>query len=87
MNILVTCGAGYNSSHSCEALAQAGYTPISYDNLVYGHRRAVKRDALEEGEIADRVRLNEVIAKYRPVAVMHFAANVYVGETVQNPGK
>lgn len=87
MNILVTGGAGYIGSHACKALANAGYTPITYDNLVYGHRWAVKWGALEEGDIADRARLNEVIAKYQPAAVMHFAAYAYVGESVQNPGK
>jgi len=40
MNILVTGGAGYIGSHACKALAQAGYTPVSFDNLVYGHRQA-----------------------------------------------
>ena len=42
MNILVTDGAGYIGSHACKALAKAGYTPIAYDNLVYGHEWAVK---------------------------------------------
>ena len=87
MNILVTGGAGYIGSHACKALAKAGYTPITYDNLVYGHRWAVKWGPLEEGDIADGDRLNEVIAKYQPAAVMHFAAYAYVGESVQDPGK
>ena len=42
MNILVVGGAGYIGSHMCKFLAQNGYTPIVLDNLVYGHRRAVK---------------------------------------------
>lgn len=87
MKILVTGGAGYIGSHACKALALAGYTPISYDNLVYGHRWAVKWGPLEEGDISDRDRLNKVIAKYQPAAVMHFAAYAYVGESVQDPGK
>jgi len=85
--ILVTGGAGYIGSHACKALAQAGYTPISYDNLVYGHRRAVRWGPLEIGDINDRARLDAVIAQYKPSAVMHFAAYAYVGESVQNPGK
>ena len=36
--ILVTGGAGYIGSHVCKALAQAGYRPVAYDNLVQGHR-------------------------------------------------
>jgi UDP-arabinose 4-epimerase len=85
--VLVTGGAGYIGSHTCKALAQAGYTPVAYDNLVYGHREAVQWGPLEEGDIADRVRLDEVFAKYAPVAVLHFAAYAYVGESVQDPGK
>ena len=85
--ILVTGGAGYIGSHACKALAQAGYTPIAFDNLVYGHRWAVQWGALEEGDILDRSRVDEVLEKYKPAAVMHFAAYAYVGESVQNPGK
>ena len=59
-NILVTGGAGYIGSHTCKALAQAGYTPVSYDNLVYGHKWAVKWGPLEVGDIADRSRLEAV---------------------------
>jgi UDP-arabinose 4-epimerase len=87
MNILVTGGAGYIGSHACKALAQAGYTPVSYDSLVQGHRWAVRWGPLEVGDITDSIRLNEVISKYQPVAVMHFAAYAYVGESVQDPGK
>ena len=86
-NILVTGGAGYIGSHTCKSLARAGYTPIVYDNMVYGHRWAVKWGPWEEGDVSDRSRLNEVILKYKPAAVMHFAAYAYVGESVENPGK
>jgi len=86
-NILVTGGAGYIGSHACKALALSGYTPITYDNMVYGHTRAVKWGPLEKGDILDRDRLNEVMLKYKPAAVVHFAAYAYVGESVENPGK
>ncbi len=85
--ILVTGGAGYVGSHACKALAARGYRPIVYDNLVYGHEAAVKWGPLEFGDIADRPRLDAVIAEYRPQAVMHFAAFTYVGESVADPGK
>jgi len=85
--VLVTGGAGYIGSHACKALAQAGYQPVAYDNLVYGHRWAVRWGPLEEGDITDQRRLDQVIARYRPSAIMHFAAYAYVGESVQNPGK
>lgn len=86
-SILVTGGAGYIGSHACKALAQAGYTPVVFDNLVYGHPWAVRWGPLEQGDIADRDRLDAVLQQYKPVAVMHFAAYAYVGESVQNPGK
>ncbi len=57
MNILVTGGAGYIGSHACKALAQAGYTPIVFDNLIFGHVEAVKWGPLEIGDITDRKRL------------------------------
>ena len=85
--ILVTGGAGYIGSHACKALAKAGYTPIAYDNLVYGHKWAVKWGPFELGDILDRNRLDEVIKQYRPAAIMHFAAFAYVGESVDHPGK
>jgi UDP-arabinose 4-epimerase len=85
--ILVTGGAGYIGSHACKALRSAGYEPIAYDNLVNGHEWAVKWGPLERGDILDSRRLDEVFKKYKPVAVMHFAAFAYVGESVQNPAK
>lgn len=85
--VLVTGGAGYIGSHACKALARAGYLPVAYDNLVHGHRDAVKWGPLEEGDIADRSRLDAVIVRHRPAAVMHFAAHAYVGESVGDPGK
>jgi UDP-arabinose 4-epimerase len=86
-SVLVTGGAGYIGSHACKALAHAGYTPISFDNLVYGHRWAARWGPLEEGDINDRARLDAVIATWRPSAVLHFAAYAYVGESVTDPGK
>jgi len=87
MNILVTGGAGYIGSHACKALALAGYTPISFDNLVYGHEWAVRWGPSEQGDIIDRTRLDYIFNHYRPEAVMHFAAYAYVGESVYDPGK
>jgi UDP-arabinose 4-epimerase len=85
--VLVTGGAGYIGSHACKALSRAGYLPVAYDNLVYGHEWAVKWGPLEQGDILDRARLDEVVNHYKPEAVMHFAAFTYVGESVSDPGK
>ena len=85
LNILVTGGAGFIGSHTCKALAKAGYTPVSYDNLSRGHREAVKWGPLEIGDIVDHDRVRSVLKQYRPIAVMHFSAYAYVGESVQKP--
>ncbi len=86
-SVVVTGGAGYIGSHACKALARAGYLPVAYDNLCYGHEWAVKWGPLERGDILDRPRLEEVLIKYQPDAVMHFAAFAYVSESVTDPGK
>ncbi len=85
-NILVTGGAGYIGSHACKALARAGYTPVTYDNLVTGWQDAVKFGPFEQGDLLDRARLDEVFAKYQPAAVIHFAALSQVGEAMVEPG-
>src|SRR6478752_9617775 len=85
--VLVTGGAGYIGSHTCKALAQAGYRPVVYDNLMHGHQWAVKWGPLEEGDIRDASRLGEVLSLYKPTAVLHFAGLAYVGESVLDPGR
>ncbi len=85
--ILVTGGAGYIGAHTCKALAAAGFEPVVYDNLCTGHEWAVKWGPLERGDILDRQRLEEVMRRYRPEAVIHFAAFAYVGESVREPAK
>jgi UDP-glucose 4-epimerase len=85
-NVLVTGGAGYIGSHACKALAKAGYVPVTFDNLATGWEEAVKFGPFERGDVLDRARLDEVFAKWQPVAVMHFAALSQMGEAVANPG-
>lgn len=85
--VLVTGGAGYIGSHACKALVRAGYLPVTFDSLVTGWRDAVKFGPLEQGCLMDRARLDEVFAKWRPAAVMHFAALSQVGEAMAQPGK
>jgi UDP-glucose-4-epimerase GalE len=84
-HVLVTGGAGYIGSHACKALARAGYVPVAYDNLVYGHREAVRWGPLVEADLADRARLDETLRRYEIRAVMHFAAFAYVGESMTKP--
>ncbi len=85
--VLVTGGAGYIGSHVCKALAGAGYRPVAYDSLVYGHEWAVKWGPLERGDILDRDRLCAAIQASGARAVIHLAAFAYVGESVADPGK
>ena len=85
-NILVTGGAGYIGSHACKALRDAGYTPVTYDNLCTGWRDAVRFGPFEEGDLTDRARLDQVFAAWQPRAVMHFAALSQVGESIRAPG-
>ncbi len=83
--ILVTGGAGYIGSQVSKHLAQRGFAPVAYDNLSRGNDWAVKWGPLERGDITDPVRLEAVMRKHRPVAIMHFAAYCYVGESVADP--
>lgn len=83
--VLVVGGAGYIGSHTCLLLAERGYEPVVFDNFSNGHREFVKWGPVEEGDIRDRARLDEVFALHKPVAVMHFAALIEVGESVKNP--
>ena len=84
-SVLVTGGAGYIGSHACKALAQAGYTPVTYDNLSRGYRHAVRWGPLVEGEVADRAALVAAIKAHDASSVMHFAAFAYVGESGTDP--
>ncbi|GJM08945.1 MAG: UDP-glucose 4-epimerase GalE [Lysobacteraceae bacterium] len=85
--ILVTGGAGYIGSHACKALQTAGYEPVVFDNLIYGHPWAVKWGPLIRGDLADPQQIEAALDEVKPAAVMHFAAYAYVGESVTNPAK
>jgi UDP-arabinose 4-epimerase len=85
--ILVTGGAGYIGSHTCKALAAAGYTPVVVDDLSTGHRWAVKWGQLVVSDIGDRARVSKVLEEFGIRAVVHFAAHAYVGESVAQPRK
>lgn len=85
--VLVTGGAGYIASHTCKALAQAGYIPIAYDSLTTGHRHNVKWGPLVVGDLSDGAKLLATVRRFRPEAVLHFAGSAYVGESVQDPHK
>ncbi|CAN7530503.1 UDP-glucose 4-epimerase GalE [Rhizobium sp. LjRoot258] len=83
--VLVVGGAGYIGSHTCLDLANKGFKPVVFDNFSNGHREFVKWGPAEEGDIRDRARLDEVLAKHKPAAILHFAALIEVGESVKDP--
>lgn len=85
--VLVVGGAGYIGSHMVKNLLQAGYTPVTLDNLSGGRREAVLNGELIEGNMADRALLDEVFSRYKIAAVMHFAGLIQVGESVAQPAR
>ena len=87
MRILVTGGAGYIGSHTVRLLLARGHQVIVYDNLSMGHRQAVPADLLVVGDLKDGDHLDHVLLINRIQAVVHFAANAFVGESVTNPAK
>ncbi len=88
MNILLTGGAGYIGSICAEQLLDAGHRVTIFDNLTEGHRAAVDpRAELIVGDLQQRCDIEDAVEKVRPEAVMHFAANALVGESMTNPSK
>lgn len=87
MAVLVCGGAGYIGSHINKQLHKEGYETIVFDNLVYGHREAVKWGKFEQGDLSNIEDIERVFNKYSIEAVFHFAAYAYVGESVVNPEK
>jgi UDP-glucose 4-epimerase len=86
VKILVTGGAGYIGSAVTHELIRAGDEVIVFDNLSQGHRDAVRQEAtFVAGDLADAALVEKVIATYRPEAIMHFASNTLVGESVEKP--
>ncbi len=85
--VLVTGGAGYIGSHAAKALHRAGCRVVVYDNLVAGHRAAVKYGDLVVGDIADVAALRDALRRHAISGVMHFAAFLDVGESVRDPAK
>jgi UDP-glucose 4-epimerase len=88
VKILVTGGAGYIGSVCVEDLLNRGHNVTVFDNLTEGHKNAIDRRArFVQGDLADKPALSDLMRTDRPEAVMHFAANALVGESMQNPYK
>ena len=88
MNVFVTGGAGYIGSVCVEELINAGHDVTVYDNLTEGHRAAVdNRAVFILARLSDTDNISEAIREAKPDAVIHFAANALVGESMTNPSK
>ena len=85
--VLVVGGAGFIGSHTAKQLSRQGFDPVVYDNLSTGTAGSVRWGALVEGDILDKQKLIATIEDFDPIAVIHFAASAYVGESVENPAK
>ncbi len=84
--IIVTGGAGYIGSHTVRALKAAGRNVVVIDNLSAGFRQAVPKDVpLEVADTRDLEAMRRIMAQYQPESVMHFAAFLAVGESVEKP--
>ncbi len=85
LNILVIGGCGYIGTHMVKALLEAGHRPIILDNLSKGHRELLPGGDFIQGDIQDSGLLDQVFNTHAIDAVMHFAALIEVGESVQRP--
>jgi UDP-glucose 4-epimerase len=88
MKIFVVGGAGYIGSVCAELLLDESHEVAIFDNLSEGHRRAIdSRARFIQGELADRAQIQAALSSACPDAVMHFAANALVGESMRDPSK
>lgn len=85
MRVLLTGGAGYIGSQTAKALALGGLEPIVLDNLTSGHRWAVRWGPFIQGNAGDADLVQATLREHRVEAVIHFAANAYVGESLLVP--
>jgi len=83
--VLITGGAGYIGCHTAKELYGQGYEPIVLDNLSTGHEWAIRWGPFIKGDLRDREILDIVLKKWKPEAVIHFAAFSCVGQSMTDP--
>jgi UDP-glucose 4-epimerase len=84
--VLVTGGAGFVGSHCVAELVARGFSVVVFDNLQQGHLGAVPQEAeFMEGDLANPAALERLFSAFRFDAVLHFASNSLVGESMRNP--
>lgn len=87
MRILVIGGAGYIGSHTVKELRRAGHEPVVFDNFSAGHPQALGGSEVFVGDLADPGAIRQCLEHWQPEAVIHFAASIFVGESVTAPTK
>jgi UDP-glucose 4-epimerase len=87
MNILVTGGAGYIGSHVCKLLKEESYNPITVDSLISGSESLVRYGDLIKSDAGNYNKMTEILSKYKPTAIMHFASHKSVSESRLDPIK
>lgn len=85
MKVLVTGGAGYIGSHTCKALANAGFSPVIIDNCSMGHAHNVRWGAFVQADLSDRNALHGVFDQHKIEAVIHLAGSAVVTESMRYP--
>jgi UDP-glucose 4-epimerase len=85
MNILITGGAGYIGSHTVKYFQEQNEKVIVIDNLQSGHEKSIQVDYLYKIDIRDKDALDKVVKNHKIEAVIHFAANSLVGESMEKP--
>jgi len=85
--LLVTGGAGYIGSHVVKALTDQHEEVVVFDNLSTGFAWSVEQAHLVVGDLGDRQGLEALFERHRFDAVLHFAANIWVGESMRDPAK
>ncbi len=88
MHIFLTGGAGYIGSAAAQRLLESGHEVTVYDSLVTGHRAAIPgKVRFVHADLANADLLRKTLADHPVDAVMHFAAFIEAGESMQDPGK
>lgn len=88
MNILVTGGGGYIGSTTAQTLLNDGHFVTVYDSLIHGHYDAVPKEAqFVQADLSDTLELLAVLTGQSFDAIVHFAAHIEAGESMQKPGK
>lgn len=85
MSILITGGAGYIGSHTVKYFQNQNENIIVVDNMQSGHEASIDVDHLYKIDIRDKDQLDKVFKNHKIEAVIHFAANSLVGESMEKP--